>query len=192
MYQLRFSYGGHYISRKRKRVLARSIGNQDDDMKGKWKPSGSTERSKSCYGQFNWLHPRALTKLVRVAQWVKALRLNQKDLDSNPAKRSAGLRHPISLRGFWWPFSRNNSKRSDWGCPVDGSPKLPQSDSRYKNLKENTRDFDTNKLEVRVDVMASLNKAWSNDTIKVLNCVWGNIVNTNSWKSLFGKNNVIT
>ena len=40
-----------------------SIDHQDDSMVGKWESSGAREYEKSCYGQFNWLHPWTLAKL---------------------------------------------------------------------------------------------------------------------------------
>ena len=31
-------------------------------MAGRWSSSGATEHYKDCHGQFNWLHPKALTR----------------------------------------------------------------------------------------------------------------------------------
>ena len=53
-----------YIGETKKRVLTRSIENQDS-MTGKWEESGATEHPKDCHGRFNWLHPKNVWKTAQ-------------------------------------------------------------------------------------------------------------------------------
>ena len=66
LYELSYDCGGKYIGETKRRVLTRSIENQEDSMTGKWEASGATEHSKDCHGQFNWLHPKTLAKLSNI------------------------------------------------------------------------------------------------------------------------------
>ena len=47
---------------ERKHVFTRSI-QYLKDMAGEWESSSTTENTKSCNGEFDWLHPRNLGKL---------------------------------------------------------------------------------------------------------------------------------
>ena len=58
MYQLDCSCNGRYIGESKKKVLTRCIEHQQDSIKGNWESSGTTEHTKECHGQFNWIYPR--------------------------------------------------------------------------------------------------------------------------------------
>ena len=42
--------------------MARTIKHQQDSIKGNWESSGVTERCLKCHGQFNWSHPKFLSR----------------------------------------------------------------------------------------------------------------------------------
>ena len=65
-YQLDCSCNGKYIGESKKRVLTRCIEHQQDSMSGKWESSGTTEHTKECHGQFDWIHP----KTVRISPYI--------------------------------------------------------------------------------------------------------------------------
>ena len=46
-------------------MITRAIGHQQDSIKGKWEGSGATEHYLECHGQFNWLHPKTLSREAR-------------------------------------------------------------------------------------------------------------------------------
>ena len=41
---------------------------QEDSMKGNWEQSGTTEHTKECHGQFNWIHPRTITVMPNMCK----------------------------------------------------------------------------------------------------------------------------
>ena len=61
VYQLDCSCNGRYIGESKKKVLTRCIEHQQDSIKGNWESSGTTEHTKECHGQFNWIHWRTIT-----------------------------------------------------------------------------------------------------------------------------------
>ena len=42
--------------------MTRTTEHQQDSIKGKWESSGATEHWLKCHGQFNWLHPKTLSR----------------------------------------------------------------------------------------------------------------------------------
>ena len=46
-------------------MITRTIEHQQDSIKGKWESSGATEHCLECHGQFNWLHPKTLSREAR-------------------------------------------------------------------------------------------------------------------------------
>ena len=42
--------------------MTRTIEHQQDSIKGKRESPGATEHSLKCHGQFNWLHPKTLSR----------------------------------------------------------------------------------------------------------------------------------
>ena len=60
VYQLNCSCSGRYIGESKKEILTRCIEHQHDNIKGNWESSGTTEHTKECHGQFNWIHPRTI------------------------------------------------------------------------------------------------------------------------------------
>ena len=65
VYALNCSCNADYIGEAKKKVMTRTIELQQDSIKGKWESSGATEHSLKCHGQFNWLHPKALSREAR-------------------------------------------------------------------------------------------------------------------------------
>ena len=53
------------IGETKKKVMTRTIEHQQDSIKGKWESSGATEHCLKCHGQFNWLHPKILSREAR-------------------------------------------------------------------------------------------------------------------------------
>ena len=46
-------------------MITRTIEHQQDSIKGKWKSSGATGHCLESHGQFNWLHPKTLSRESR-------------------------------------------------------------------------------------------------------------------------------
>ena len=46
-------------------MITRTIEHQQDSKKGKWESSVATEHCLECHSQFNWLHPKALSREAR-------------------------------------------------------------------------------------------------------------------------------
>ena len=65
VYTLSCSCNAEYIGETKKKVITRTIEHQQDSMKGKWESSGATEHCLECHGQFNWLHPKTLSREAR-------------------------------------------------------------------------------------------------------------------------------
>ena len=65
VYTLNCSCNADYIGETKKKVITRTIEHQQDSIKGKWKSSGATEHCLQCDGQFNWLHPKTLSREAR-------------------------------------------------------------------------------------------------------------------------------
>ena len=59
------SCNAEYIGETKKKVITRTIEHQQDSIKGKWESSGATEHCLECHGQFNWLHPKTLSRETR-------------------------------------------------------------------------------------------------------------------------------
>ena len=65
VYTLNCSCNAEYIGETKKKVITRTIEHQQDSIKGKWESSGATEHCLECHGQFNWLHPKTLSREAR-------------------------------------------------------------------------------------------------------------------------------
>ena len=65
IYTLNCSCNAEYIGETKKKVITRTIEHQQDSIKGKWESSGATEHCLECHGQFNWLHPKTLSREAR-------------------------------------------------------------------------------------------------------------------------------
>ena len=65
VYTLNCSCNAEYIGETKKKVITRTIEHQQDSIKGKWESSGATEHCLECHGQFNWLHPKTLSRETR-------------------------------------------------------------------------------------------------------------------------------
>ena len=65
VYTLNCSCNAKCIGETKKKVITRTIEHQQDSIKGKWKSSGATEHCLECDGQFNWLHPKTLSREAR-------------------------------------------------------------------------------------------------------------------------------
>ena len=63
VYHLDCSCNGRYIGESKKKVLTRCIEHQQDSIKGNWESSGTTEHTKECHGQFNWIHLRTIATM---------------------------------------------------------------------------------------------------------------------------------
>ena len=87
VYQLDCSCSGRYIGESKKKILTRCIEHQHDNIKGNWESSSTTEHTKECHGQFNWIHPRTIAVMpnmykrnVREALKINRLKtLNETD-----------------------------------------------------------------------------------------------------------------
>ena len=58
IYQLDLSCNGRYIRESKKKVLTRCTEHQKVRIKSNWKTPGTTEHTKECHGQFNWIYPK--------------------------------------------------------------------------------------------------------------------------------------
>ena len=65
IYTLNCSCSIQYIGETKKKVITRSIENQQDSIKGKWESSGATEHCLKCHGQFSWLQLKTLSREAR-------------------------------------------------------------------------------------------------------------------------------
>ena len=65
VYALNCSCNTEYIGETKKKVMTRTIEHQQDSIKGKWGSSGATEHCLKCHGQFNWPHPKTLSREAR-------------------------------------------------------------------------------------------------------------------------------
>ena len=65
LYALNYRFNAEYIGETKKKVMTRTIELQQDSIKGKWESSGVTEHCLKCHGQFNWLHPKTLSREAR-------------------------------------------------------------------------------------------------------------------------------
>ena len=55
-----FFHHSLYIGETKKKVITRTIKNQQHSFNGKWESSGATERCLKCHGQFNLINPKTL------------------------------------------------------------------------------------------------------------------------------------
>ena len=62
---LNCSCNAEYIGETKKKVITRKIEHQQDNIKGKWESSGATEHCLECHVQFNWPHPKTLSREAR-------------------------------------------------------------------------------------------------------------------------------
>ena len=62
IYTLNCSCNAEYTGETKKKVITRTIEQQQDSIKGKWESSGATKHYLKCYGQFNWIHPKTLSR----------------------------------------------------------------------------------------------------------------------------------
>ena len=58
VYELKCSCGSFYNDETKKKIISRSIEQQQEKIKGNWSSSGATEYTKECHGHFEWLHSR--------------------------------------------------------------------------------------------------------------------------------------
>ena len=65
VYTLNCSCNAEYIGETKKKVITRTIEHQQDSIKGKWESSGATGHCLESHGQFNWLHPKTLSREAR-------------------------------------------------------------------------------------------------------------------------------
>ena len=65
VYALNCSCNAEYIGETKKKVMTRTIEHQQDNIKRKWESSVATEDCLKCHGQFNWLHPKTLSRQAR-------------------------------------------------------------------------------------------------------------------------------
>ena len=65
VYTLNCSCNSEYIGETKKKVITRTIEHQQYSIKGKWESSGATEHCLEYHGQFNWLHPKTLSREAR-------------------------------------------------------------------------------------------------------------------------------
>ena len=65
VHALNCSCNAEYVGETKKKVLNKTIKHQQDGLKRKWESSGATEHCLKCHGQFNWLHPKTLSKEAR-------------------------------------------------------------------------------------------------------------------------------
>ena len=98
VYQLDCSCNGRYVVESKKKVSRRCIEHQQDSIKSNWESSGTTEHTKECHGQFNWIHPRAIAVMsnmykrkVREALEINRLKiLNKTDKTFKVLNRDNG------------------------------------------------------------------------------------------------------
>ena len=65
VYALNCSCNGEYIDETKKKVMTRTVEQQQDSIKGKWESLCATEHCLKWHGQFNWLHPKTLSREAR-------------------------------------------------------------------------------------------------------------------------------
>ena len=85
VYELKCTCNSAYFGETKKKILTRTIENQQDSFKGKWDNSGATEHTLTCHGQFNWIHPKTIARekdyrnrKIREALEIKKAKFNKK------------------------------------------------------------------------------------------------------------------
>ena len=65
--------------------MTRTTEHQQDSIKGKWESSGATEHCLKCHGQFNWQHPKTLSREARYKSRKirESLEINRSKCDSS-------------------------------------------------------------------------------------------------------------
>ena len=108
VYTLNCSCNAEYIGETKKKVITRTIDNQQDSIKGKWESSGATELCLECHGQFNWLHPKTLSREaiyksreIRESQEIIRSKCNSSKLNVNRVDGS------FVKTNTWTPLLRN-------------------------------------------------------------------------------------
>ena len=46
--------------------MTRCIEHKQDSIKGNWEPSGATEHTKECHGQFYWIYQRTIAVMSHI------------------------------------------------------------------------------------------------------------------------------
>ena len=65
VHALNCTCNAEYIGETKKKVMTRTIEHQQDSIRRKWENLGATEHCLKCHGQFNWLHPKTLSRKAR-------------------------------------------------------------------------------------------------------------------------------
>ena len=93
VYELKCTCNSVYFGETKKKILTRTIEHQQDSFKGKWDNSGATEYTLTCYGQFNWIHPKTIAtekdyrkRKIRRALEIKKAKFNKKKIILNRDK----------------------------------------------------------------------------------------------------------
>ena len=61
MNELKCSCESGYNGETKKKIISRSIGHQQESIKGSWSYSGATEHTNECHGHFDGLNPKTLS-----------------------------------------------------------------------------------------------------------------------------------
>ena len=89
-------------------MITRTIEHQQHSIKGKWESSGATEHCLKCHGQFNWLHPKTLSREARYKSIKIRESLEIKRSKYNSSK--SNIKHDdgnFDKTNRWTPLLRN-------------------------------------------------------------------------------------
>ena len=100
-----FSCSTEYIGEIKKTVITRSIEHQQDSIKGKWESSGATEHCLKCHGQFNWLHPKTLSREARYKS--RKIRESLEIIRSKCNSSKLNINRDDGKTNTWTPLLRN-------------------------------------------------------------------------------------
>ena len=107
-YTLNCSCNTEYIGETKKKVITRAIEYQQDSKKGKWESSGATAHCLKCHGQFNWLHPKTLSREARYKSRKIRESLEIKRSKCNSSKSNINRDDGNFVKtNTWTPFLRN-------------------------------------------------------------------------------------
>ena len=108
VYTLNCSCNAEYIGETKKKVITRTIEHQQDSIKGKWESSGATEHCLKCHGQFNWLHPKTLSREARFKSRKIRESLKIKRSECSSSKSNINLYDGNFVKtNTWTPLLRN-------------------------------------------------------------------------------------
>ena len=129
VYLLNCSCNTECMVETKKKVMTRTIENQEDRIKRKCESSGATENCLKCHDQFNWLHLKTLSRDARYksTKIMESLEIKRSKCDSSKSNINCDDGNLVKTN-TWTPLLRKinvlqsalrNQRRH---CKVDMTP----------------------------------------------------------------------